>query len=134
MKISKQARREAKEVFRACIVNGRLDEDRVRGIVRKVVEAKPRGYVAILSQFQRLVRLELERRTARIESAVTLPAPLQSDLKQKLERLYGAGLNISFAVNPGLLGGLRVRVGSDVYDGSVQWRLERLAESFSSET
>jgi F-type H+-transporting ATPase subunit delta len=39
-------------------------------------------------------------------------------------------LNISFVQNPALLGGLRIRVGSDVYDGSVRARLESLREAF----
>ncbi len=130
MKISKQARHEAKGLFRFCVVNGALDESRVRRVVDEVARTRPRGYVAILSHFQRLVKLELDRRTARVESPVPLPPELQSEVKQKLERLYGPGLNLSFAPNPALLGGLRIRVGSDVYDGSVQARLAALAESF----
>jgi len=47
-----------------------------------------------------------------------------------LTKRYGAGLNISFGVNPELIGGLRVKVGSDVFDGSVRSRLNALAESF----
>ena len=130
MKISKQSRREGKELFRACVVNGVLDENRVREIVGKVIAAKPRGYVGTLSHFQRLVKLDLERRSAKIESAVALSPDLQASLKGKLTKIYGEGLNITFAQNPALLGGLRIKVGSDVYDGSVQARLERLAESF----
>src|ERR1051325_8406757 len=130
MKIPKQSRREAKELFRGCIVNGVLDENRVRQIVGKVAAAKPRGYIATLSHFQRLVKLEVDRRTAKVESAVALSPELQSDVANKLGRIYGQGLNISFAQNPALLGGLRIKVGSDVYDGSVQSRLEDLVESF----
>jgi F-type H+-transporting ATPase subunit delta len=47
-----------------------------------------------------------------------------------LSALYGQGLDISFAQNPALIGGLRIKVGSDVYDGSVQSRLAALQESF----
>lgn len=130
MKVSKQARREAKELFRTVIVNGVLDENRVRQVVGKVAGAKPRGYLEILSHFQRLVKLEVERRTAKVESAVALSPELQADVKNKLSHLYGPGLDISFAQNPALLGGLRIKVGSDVYDGSVQARLENLVESF----
>ncbi len=130
MKVSKQSRRDAKELFRACLVNGVLDENRVREIVGKVIAAKPRGYVGTLSHLQRLVKLDLERRTAKVESALPLAPELQADVKGKLTHIYGAGLNITFAQNPALLGGLRIKVGSDVYDGSVQARLEQLAESF----
>ena len=130
MKVSKLARREAKELYRTSIVNGVLDENRVRQVVSKVAELKPRGYIGILSHFQRLIKLEVERRTARVESAVALSPEIQSDVKSKLAKIYGQGLNISFTQNPALLGGLRIKVGSDVYDGSVQARLEGLVESF----
>jgi F-type H+-transporting ATPase subunit delta len=45
-----------------------------------------------------------------------------------LEQRYGAGLTTDFVVNPALLGGVRVRVGSDVWDSSVRNRLERLQQ------
>jgi F-type H+-transporting ATPase subunit delta len=130
MKISKQARREGKELFTTCLVNGLLDENRTRQAVRQIIAAKPRGYLAILSHFQRLVKLEVQRRTARIESAVSLPEDLQSSVRASLTRTYGPGLNISFSQNASLLGGMRIQVGSDVYDGSIQARLAALRESF----
>ena len=130
MKISKQARRDGKELFRSCIVNGVLDENRVRQIVGKVIQAKPRGYIETLSHFERLLKLEVERRTARVESAVALTPDIQAEVTNKLGKIYGQGLNVSFSQNPALLGGLRIKVGSDVYDGSVQARLEDLVESF----
>jgi F-type H+-transporting ATPase subunit delta len=130
MKISKLARREAKELFRACFVNGVLDQDRVRDAVRRTLEMKPRGYLAILSHFQRLLKLEIERRTALVESAVALSADLRGNVQNTLARVYGPGLTISFTENPALIGGMKVQVGSDVYDGSVRGRLAALAESF----
>jgi F-type H+-transporting ATPase subunit delta len=130
VKISKQSQREAKELFRSCLVNGLLDEARARQAVQAVVASKPRGYIDILSHFHRLVKLDLARRTARIESAASLSSDLQSRLQAGLGRLYGPGLDISFAQNPALIGGLRIKVGSDVYDGSIQARLAALQNSF----
>jgi len=131
MKISKQARRGAKELFRGCVSDRLLDENRVRAVVQDLIAKKPRYYLAVLSQFERLVRLELQRRTASVESAGPLTPELESSVRDNLTRLYGRGLNISFRQNPELIGGLRVQVGSDVYDGSVQTRLQNLHESFS---
>src|SRR6266496_4246384 len=109
MKVSKQAQRDAKQLFTRCRVNGLLDEGRVRQAVGAVIAQKPRGYVAILSHFQRLVKLDLARRTARVECAVPAPDALKSSLTANLARRYGAGLNISFSVNPEVIGGLRVK-------------------------
>ena len=127
---ARQAKREATQLFRLCIPNGRLDENRVRQAVRQLIEAKPRGYLITLSLFRRLVKLELERRTAKVESAVPLPADLQATVKAGLERAYGDGLDMSFAQNPSLIGGMRVQVGSDVYNGSVKARLAALEQRF----
>lgn len=131
MKISKKAKRDAKQLFRGCVAEGALDENRVRSVVQQVIAGKPRGYVAILSHFYRLVKLELQHRQASVESAVALSADLQASVQSNLTRIYGAGLNFSFAQSPALIiGGLRVQVGSDVYDGSVQARLAALQDSF----
>ena len=130
MKIGKQARRDGKALFQSCVNNSALDEARVRQTVTQVIALKPRGYVAILQHFQRLVRLEVERRSATVESAVSLLPAVQAGVVANLTQRYGAGLNIQFLQNPALVGGLRVKVGSDVYDGSVAARLAALAESF----
>jgi F-type H+-transporting ATPase subunit delta len=130
MKSSKQTKREAKQLFRSCMVNGSLEEDRARQIVQRVLALRPRGYIGIMDHFQRLVKLEIERRTAKVESATPLPADLQASIQANLTRIYGPGLTLSFNQNPALLGGLRIKVGSDVYDGSVQARLADLAQSF----
>jgi F-type H+-transporting ATPase subunit delta len=130
MKITKQARRDAKQLFHTCKVGGLMDETRIRKVVGAVIAQKPRGYVGILTHFQRLVKLDLDRRAARVESAVPVSEALQQSVKANLARRYGPGLAVSFTVNPALIGGLRVKVGSDVFDGSVKARLSELEASF----
>jgi F-type H+-transporting ATPase subunit delta len=130
VKISKQARRDAKELFRGCRVDGVLDEAKVRAVVQQVIATKPRGYLAILEHFKRLVKLDLERRTARAESPVPLSEAQENSLKGNLAWRYGPGLVHSFTQKPELIGGLRVKVGFDVFDGSVRARLAALEENF----
>ena len=130
MKVTKQARREATALFRFCLVNGLLDENRVRQVVRYIVAAKPRGYLGTLSHFGRLVKLDSARHAAKVESAVALPPQLRATLETNLTALYGRGLSARFVENPALIGGLRIQVGSDVYDGSVRARLAALEQSF----
>ena len=129
MKISKQARRDAKQLFRSCRVNGLLDEGRVRRVVQQVIASKPRGYIPILAHFQRLLKLDFDRRTARVESPVPLADPQQAAIKANLAHRYGEGLIFAFTQNPSLIGGLRVQIGSDVFDGSVEARLAALEAS-----
>lgn len=130
MRVSKQARIAAKQIYRSCLVNGRLDEELVRKAVAALVELRPRGYYDILLHLHRLVRIEIERRTARIESARPLTPAQRARVAERLARLYGPGLSLVVTENPALIGGLRVQVGSDVYDGTVAGRLARLAATF----
>jgi F-type H+-transporting ATPase subunit delta len=130
MKISKQACRDAKQLFKGCFVNGVLDEARVRQTTAALVEKKPRGCLGILKLLQHRVQLELERRTATVESAVALAPAEQAAVRANLDHVYGAGLTVNFSPKPELIGGMRVRVGSDVFDGSIRGRLELLKESF----
>ena len=128
MKINKQARREGKALFRASQINGVLDEARVRQVVEAVLKQKPRGYIAILSHFQRLVRLDIDRRSARVESVIPLDDAQQNGVRAALTKRYGGGVDVTFAQNPALIGGMRIKVGSDVFDGSIQSRLAQLQE------
>jgi F-type H+-transporting ATPase subunit delta len=130
MKINKQARRDARNLLRGCLVNAALDADRVRQTVRLMIARKPRGYLSTLTHFQRLLKLEIDRRAASVESAAPLAPELNNQIQAALTRLYGQGLTLTFRENPALLGGLRIKVGSDVFDGSVQCRLAALQESF----
>lgn len=130
MKTIKQLRREAKHLFRLCLVNGSLDQDRVRKVVQHILRAERRGYLALASQFERLVRLDQLRHTAEVESATALPAELRADVQASLAREYGSDINTSFVESPSLIGGMRIRVASDVYDGSVKAGLGALEKSF----
>ena len=130
MKGSKQSRRDAKQLFRACQVDGALDEARVRQAVALLIEKKPRGYFGTLQELQRLVKLDVNNRSARVESAVALSEAQQQEVRASLGRLKGADVEVEFAENADLIGGMRVKLGDDVYDGSVKTRLSRLAESF----
>ena len=130
MKVNKRARREAKQLFRLCLVNGALDEHRLRQVVQHVVAAGYRNCPAILMHFRRLVKLDLARHTAIIESATPLSTDLLAAIEAGLTRRYGPGLTTAFVHRPALIGGMRIQVGSDVYDGSVLARLEALENTF----
>jgi len=130
MKINKQAKRQAKQLLRFCLVNGLLDENRVRNVVQHVVAGGRRDSLPILSHFRRLVKLEIAGRTATVESAAPLPPDLQASIEAGLARRYGPGLSTAFAHRPALIGGMRIQVGSDVYDGSVRASLAALEQSF----
>jgi F-type H+-transporting ATPase subunit delta len=98
--------------------------------MQRVIASKRRGYLALLSYFERFVRLDRVAHTADIETAVPLPVDLQARLQTRLAKVYGPGIDTHFTLKPALIGGMRIRVGSDVYDGSVQSELAALEKSF----
>jgi len=130
MKTTKQIRRQSKELYRMCLVNGMLDEARVRQVVQTIVLSRRRGYLSLLARFQRLLKIDFARHTANIESATPLPPDVRADVEAGLKKTYGAGISVVFSSNPALIGGTRIQVGSDVYDGSVRCGLALLERGF----
>jgi len=130
MKISKVANAAARRIFRLCQSGNRLDEAKLSTAVRRIAESKPRDHRGILSALKRLVRLELERRRVVVESAAELDQPSRDRVVSGLVAKYGDDLSFEYRVTPELLGGLKIRVGNDVFDGSVKGRLDRLAQAF----
>ena len=126
MKLSREARRFARGLYHIALKNGRVDPTRVRQIADELIERKPRHYLSILKEFTRLVRLALEKRHAVVDSSYLLEEGLRSDIQSSLKRRFGEDLSFDFRVRPENIGGLRVKLGSDIWDGSVRGRLEAL--------
>jgi len=130
MIVTKRVKREAGKLFRWCLTNDGIDESRVRDVVRRTLSASHRDGPSLLAHFLRLVRLERAAHLATIESARLLSAELRAAIQSGLARRYGPGLNTVFSQRPSLIAGVRIQVGCDVYDGSLQARLRALEQSF----
>ena len=130
MRISKEARKVSRQLFRYSFTEGRLDKEKISHMVESLLAEKPRHYVDALKDYQRLLRLEIEKRHAVIESATRLNESLANQILANLRSRYGEDLTTEFRTNPELLGGLRIRIGDDVWDGSVKNRLQKLQEQF----
>jgi F-type H+-transporting ATPase subunit delta len=123
MRATRRDARAATRLYRVCLVNGLLDEARTREVVRRTIQTQKRGGLGMLSHFQRLVRMDRDRHTAHVASAVPLADDLRARVAEDVARLFGHGIAPIFTEDPALIGGMRLRVGSDVYDGSVRARL-----------
>ena len=129
MKINKEIRQLSREMLRASFTDGQLDPGRISSLVDSIIAKRPRHYIDVLKNYRRLLRLELEKRQAKIETASEVDSAMTSALVDNLKTRYGSDLTTEFVVNPELLGGMRIRVGSDVWDGTVRNRLERLQQA-----
>ena len=128
MKITKEIRQLSREMLRASFTDGQLDRGKIASLVQSLISKRPRHFIAVLQNYKRLLRLEIEKRHAKIESATQLSPQAAVDIVARLKKKYGDDLTAEFVVDPTLLGGVRVRVGSDVWDGTLRNRLERLQQ------
>jgi F-type H+-transporting ATPase subunit delta len=130
MRTTKRARRAARRLYRLCFVKGGLDEERVRLVARRLARSRRLAALPILAAFHRLVRLDVDRHTAHIESATPLADPLRDTIAQRLAERYGPRVNLSFQDDPALIGGIRIRIASHVYDGTIRARLNALSARY----
>jgi F-type H+-transporting ATPase subunit delta len=126
MKLNKEIRRLSRKMLQASFTDGQLDSGRIASLVDSLIAEKPRNYVNVLKNYKRLLRLEVEKRHATIETASEVDPRIRSEIVSNLKSKYGDDLAAEFHVDPQLLGGMRIRVGNDVWDGSVRNRLQRL--------
>jgi F-type H+-transporting ATPase subunit delta len=126
MKLNKEIRQLSRKMLQASFTDGQLDRGRISSLVDSLIAQKPRNYIDVLKNYKRLLRLELEKRHATVETSNEVDPAIRSEIVANLRRKYGNDLSTEFQVAPQLLGGMRIRVGNDVWDGSVRNRLERL--------
>jgi F-type H+-transporting ATPase subunit delta len=128
---ARESRRDARQLWRLCLSNGTLDEDRAREVVDAAIASGRRNRNAVLAYFSRLLRLDRTRNTAEIASAEPLDPPTRTRVATALAHRYRRRIATVFTVDPELIAGLRVRVGSDVHDGTVRAALTTLEGRFS---
>jgi F-type H+-transporting ATPase subunit delta len=129
MKISKEVQAQARRLMRLCIgADGLMNETTVRLVADKIAAEKPRNYLALLTAFTELVRLERAAHTATITSAVPLTAEEQAAITARLNARQ-AGLNYEWQVDSSLIAGLTVKVGDNVTDASIRTRIEQLTKN-----
>lgn len=133
------------EVFR----NPTVALDKKRAVLNSLIErAKPRptttNFLKVLLQNQRLAelpdissRLEeiLDERAGLVAATVTTARPVpessREDLRERLSAITRKKVRVDFEQDPELIGGLVTRIGSTIYDGSVQNQLKQLREKMA---
>lgn len=106
------------------LVAENLDDQRQRALVNEFFSGVRDGSVTVLdgASFQKGQAVE-------VTSALPLTEKEQEMIRSDFSRKLGADAQVNFKVDPAILGGLVVRVGDQVVDGSVSGRLEVLHSS-----
>lgn len=134
MKTARQIRRDAKHLWRFCQVQGHLDEKRVLDVAEGLARSPRPGAPKTLQAFVRLVKLDSLLRSARVETALPLTRDARGALEHSLTQRHGPGVQVTFAVDPSLIGGMRITVGSAVYDATVKGGLATIETRFQAST
>jgi F-type H+-transporting ATPase subunit delta len=105
----------------------------VRNLIAVLIDHRRLNFLPrIVEQFER----ELDRRMgladAQISSARELGDAEKRTLEAEIAKLTGKKVRAQYGLDPSLLGGAVVRIGSTIYDGSVKGQLERIKEAISS--
>jgi F-type H+-transporting ATPase subunit delta len=105
----------------------------VRNFVAVVIDHRRSNDLAgIIRQTEQEINDRLGFAEAQITSARVLGDPEKKNLEQQVQRMTGKSLRAHYAQDATLLGGAVVRVGSTIYDGSIQGQLKRLREQIAA--
>ncbi len=113
-------------------VQGRLDPQ-VRKFLGTLVEAGQTDMLgAILAEFERLVRRRPERKVAQVVTAVALDDAERRAMEARITSQFGPDLEFEYKVDKSIIGGVYLRVGDRVIDGSVAAKLAALRERLAA--
>jgi F-type H+-transporting ATPase subunit delta len=105
----------------------------LRNLLAALIANNRMGHVAeVAVAWRRILREQRGIKPAEIVSARELGEDERQSLVAQMGKLAGGKIDASFTLDPSILGGTVVRIGSTVYDGSVRGRLERLKEALVS--
>jgi F-type H+-transporting ATPase subunit delta len=127
MAADKQTKLLAKQLFKLSVVNGVVSPEQVAGVLGWVEKTSPRRPVALLKAYHHRIALELAKSRAEVEHAGPVSDATLRQIEAAMTRRYARPVTASAKPNPSLLAGLRVRVGSDVYESSVASQLAKLS-------
>ncbi|MFI8827814.1 F0F1 ATP synthase subunit delta [Streptomyces sp. NPDC053431] len=120
----KTAKASAKGELLRSLLGGRANAVTERLVVRLVTQPRGRSLEAGLESLSKLAAARRDRMVAVVTSAVPLSDAQKQRLGAVLAKLYGRQMHLNLDVDPTVLGGITVRVGDEVIDGTIAERLD----------
>lgn len=114
---------EAKRALLHTLLGGKARPATERLVTRLVTQPRGRSLEAGLEALSRLAAERRDRSVAVVTSAVPLSDQQKERLGSVLARMYGRRMHLNLDVDPEVLGGIAVRIGDEVINGSIADRL-----------
>ncbi len=127
MRADKKTKALAKQLFKLSLVNGVVSPEQVTGVLGYIEKNVPRHALALLQLYQRAIATELAKSSAVVEHAGPISDTTLKSIEAAMSKKYSRPVVATAKPNPKLLAGLRVRVGSDVYESTVAGQLATLS-------
>ncbi len=129
MAASKQTKLLAKQLFKLSVVDGEVSAERVAGVLGWVEKHAPRQSLALLKAYHHRIAAELAKSRAVVEHAGSVTPAALAAIEAAMAKKYSRKVTAVAKPNAALFAGMRVRVGSDVYESSVAGQLAALSAS-----
>lgn len=113
------------------LLEGKANPVTVALVRHAVTTQRKRSILLALDDLIRAAGARRERSVARVISAVDMTDAQQSALAERLSEVYGRRIDVRYALDPSIRGGLVVRVGDEVIDGSLVTRLQEIRAAFA---
>jgi F-type H+-transporting ATPase subunit delta len=105
------------------LVSGKVTPVTLQLLDHMIRSGRRRGVTAAIGRLLEDAAVRQDRSVARVVSAVPLTDAQESRLAAVLSEQFGRRISVRTAVEPGIRGGLMIRIGDEVIDGSVSTRL-----------
>jgi F0F1-type ATP synthase delta subunit len=128
MKFTRQHRRNARLLWQTVSVGGVPDAERIREVIRTIRKNEGRDAEAVLRCFAQRLAVYIRANRVGVVSAVPLSAQQQAQLSQDFFGTEAARVGVNYAVDPAVIGGVRVERGYQVTDITIARQLEVLKD------
>lgn len=129
MRADKKTKLLAKQLFRLSLANGQVSPEQVGGVLSYIEKIQPRHALSLLKLYHRAIATEVAKSRALVEHAGPINDSTLKLIEGAMSQKYRRIVTASARANPKLLAGLRVRVGSDVYESTVSGQLATLSHA-----
>ena len=125
----KKTKQLAKQLFKLSLVNGQVSAEQVAGVLGYIEKSAPRHPLALLKLYHRAIATEFAKSRAIVEHAGPINEATLKLIESAMTKKYARPVTASAQPNPKLFAGLRVRVGSDLYESTVSGQLANLSNA-----